>query len=114
MINHADAISFQKLRERIFSLIETALAEFDGGSKSYDGQMAINFPGIHDDLNQITISLHCYVLGNGKYHSWSGHNMQDALTKAWADIEQWEGGNVNHIECIDFKGIPDVQINREI
>ncbi len=25
-----------------------------------------------------------------------------------------QGGNVSHIECIDFKGIPDVQINREI
>ncbi len=90
MINRADAMSFQKLRTRIFSLIEKALEE-DGGSKSYEGQMSLDFPGYSDDQYQASITLHCYVLGVGKHHTWSARNMQEALVKAWADVERWEG-----------------------
>ncbi len=91
MISKADAISLQKLRERIFSLIEKALVEPDGGSKSYEGQMSIDFPGYFDDQYQVSITLHCYILCVGKHTTWSARNMQEALQKAWADVERWEG-----------------------
>ncbi len=86
MICQADAMSFQRLRTRIFSLIEKA-----GGSKFYEGQMSLDFPGYSDDQYQASITLHCHVLGVGKHHTWSARNMQEALVKAWADVERWEG-----------------------
>ena len=92
MIGQADARSFQKLRERIFSLIEKALEEGEG-YKSYEGQMSIDFPGYADDQYQASITLHCYVLGVGKHHTWTARNMQEALVKAWADIERWESSD---------------------
>lgn len=90
MINHADLASFQKLRTRIFSLIKKAIEEFDGGSKSWEGKMSIEFPGYFDPNNSITILLHCYVLGVGRHQEWSGRNMQEALDKAWNDVNHWE------------------------
>lgn len=90
MISHADLASFQKLRERIFSLIERALEE-DGGGKPYEGNMSIEFPGCFDEEPKIRIVLYCYVLGIGRHHEWYGRTMQDALNMAWANVERWEG-----------------------
>ena len=95
MISHADLASFQKLRKRIFSLIEKALEEY-GGGKPYEGNMSIEFPGYFDEEPRIKIVLYCYVLGIGRHHEWYGRTMKDALDMAWKDIERWEDQNYDN------------------
>lgn len=91
LISHADSASFQKLRERIFSLIKKATEEFNGGYKFHEGQLSIEFPGYYEQSGTTTICLYCHVLGTGKHHYWSGRTMKDALDMAWVDVKRWEG-----------------------
>ncbi len=94
MINNADLVSFQKLREHIFSLIEKALEEY-GGGKPYEGNMSIEFPGYFDEEPKVQIALYCDILGFGRHHEWYGRTMKDALDMAWTTVECWEGQTAN-------------------
>ncbi len=90
MLSKADLASFENLRTRIFSLMKKKLEEFDEDYKSYEGQMSVNFPGYFADQYQASITLHCSMLGDSNHYTWSARNMQEALVKAWADVERWE------------------------
>lgn len=86
---------FIELRKRIFKLIEEILRE-DPCCKSYEGIMEIGFrygdyfEEYSEEPETVIITLHCYLLGNGRHHTYQGKNLGDALDKLEQDIEEWE------------------------
>ena len=86
-----DWIRFFALRQRIFDAIKKV---DEGYHKSYEGAMDVefSFQNIYEaedvtDTVLVRISLHCYLLVNGRHIEWTGHTFKEALDKASEDIE---------------------------
>jgi hypothetical protein len=77
---------FESLRKELFAAIDYSI-KMDGHCKSYEGAMAICWPDRWSDEYQIR--LDCYVIGPGRHHYWNGKSIDEALTKAEADIKEW-------------------------
>lgn len=76
------------LRQKLFQAIERELAS-DGHCKSYDGTFEIGFPGYFDNDTNYRVTLHCYIIGPGRHHHWHGTTLEEAITKAETDINEW-------------------------
>ena len=82
---------FYKLREKVFKAIRNI---DDGYHKSYEGAMDVtfSFPDIFenkpiDEIELVTIELHCYLLCNGRHEQWKGKTFKEALDNASRGIE---------------------------
>lgn len=84
---------FLKLRKRVFD----ALSKIDMscGCKSYEGTFEISieynnyFEQENDDIYDVVIKLHCYVLGPARHYTWKGKTLLEAVNKCKIDVEQW-------------------------
>ena len=76
------------LRKRVFAMIEKELAE-DSYCKSYEGaiDVMLSYPNYFEesDTPSVDITLHCYILVNGRHITFSGSNMEQALDR----FEEW-------------------------
>ena len=97
LFNEKDFYRFDRLRDRVFKLIEKELEDDDGGChKSYEGaiDLTISYPNYFEQENEpyCQIELHCYLLINGRHITFDGETMKDALDgfEAWIkEREEW-------------------------
>lgn len=98
-----DWLRLYQIRHSVFLCIGKLLEE-DGHCKSYEGCFEISFPNYFDeagrrlgkdDLPPNThrddwgVTLHCYLIGPGRHHTWTGATLREALDRADADISRW-------------------------
>ena len=90
---------FAALRKRVFAMIEKELDE-DSYHKSYEGaiDVTLSYPNYFEesDTPGADITLHCYILVNGRHITFSGNSMAEALDRfeEWVrDREEWYAAN---------------------
>lgn len=96
---------FYKLRKRLAKAIAVEVA-LGYGHKSYEGtwEISYGFPDYFDDPLaesdpiDVTIQLHCYLVGPGRHYKWSGSNFDEAFQKCKADVEKWLAGWEGSVE----------------
>ncbi|MGE3278055.1 MAG: hypothetical protein AB7O67_23330 [Vicinamibacterales bacterium] len=83
---------FMALRADLHTAIGAALAR-DGHCKPYEGLMSIVAPNFFDvaskNPNGWAVTLDCYVVGPSRHYTWTGATLEDAVTKAEADVRAW-------------------------
>ena len=79
---------FISYREKLFAAIYKEVEE-DGGGKSYDGILQLQFPGAFESEGEYTIILKCYILGPRREYFYKGKSFEEALIKAEKDLEYW-------------------------
>lgn len=70
-------------QQRIFRCIEDELKE-DGHHKSYEGSMEVtmSLPNFFEQGSPTwTVSLHCYLLVDGRHDSWTASTLSEAVAK---------------------------------
>lgn len=75
-------------QQRIFRCIEDELRE-DGHHKSYEGSMEVtlSLPNFFEPgAPKWTISLHCYLLIDGRHEHWTGRSLDEAVAQMEAAI----------------------------
>lgn len=81
-----------RAQQRIYRCIEDCLKE-DGHHKSYEGAMEVSLvlPNMFEQERGLvwSITLHCYLLCDGRHETWSGKSLEEccAQMEAWADRE---------------------------
>ena len=89
-----DFYRFDRLRDRVFKLIEKALKDSDGCCKSYEGaiDLTISYPNYFEDEEEpsVHIELHCYLLVSGRHITFGGETMAKALDRFEAWIKERE------------------------
>lgn len=96
LYSEKDFYRFDRLRDRVFKLIEKELEDDDGGGhKSYEGaiDLTISYPNYFDQEKEpyCQIELHCYLLVNGRHITFDGYTMKKALDRFEAWIKEQEG-----------------------
>lgn len=89
---------FFTLRQRVFDAIDRIVndPEDDGFHKSYEGAMDVEFSfsnyfaadGDVRRMDCVKITLHCYLLINGRHESWYGQTFAEALQKAEVGVAE--------------------------
>ena len=95
-MNQLQRERFCRLRKIVAKEIERQLA-IDDHCKSYEGtwELTICYPNYFEDETATAkpdfyqITLHCYVLGSGRHHDWSGKSWDECLNKCELDIDNW-------------------------
>lgn len=86
---------FYQLRSRLFRIIE---AVDEGYHKSYEGALELNicFPNIYEadykprsDPECYILTLHCYLLVNGRHETYRGSTLTRCLDKLEKDLNRW-------------------------
>lgn len=87
---------FYALRTRLFELIR---AVDDGYHKSYEGavDLTISFPNVFESEynakllpEYYTLTVHCYLLINGRHENFEGDTFTECLNKFEKDLVRWE------------------------
>lgn len=90
--NQNDIISilprFIAYRERLFNEIYKEIEE-NGGYKSYDGELSLQFPGAIEQNGKYSITLKCYSLGPRREYIYEGKTFEEALVEAEKDLNYW-------------------------
>jgi hypothetical protein len=90
MMTMDDMLRVTRAQQRIFRCIEDELRQ-DGHHKSYEGaiEISLSLPNYFEQSTspQWTISLHCYLLLDGRHQSWSGRTLPEAIAKMEAAID---------------------------
>lgn len=83
-----DALRFDSLRNRVFRMIGKELEE-DSYCKSYEGaiDIEISYPNYFEEEKPVIfiITLHCYILVNGRHQNFYGNTFREALDR----FEEW-------------------------
>lgn len=80
-------------RARVYEGVAARL-KYDGHCKRYEGTVSVAFPNYFEHLDGeewVEVRLSCYVLGPSRHYSWLGDTLDEALDKAFADLESWIG-----------------------
>lgn len=103
MPREEDWTRFLSLRADVFKEIARQL-EIDGHCKSYEGCFEISFPNYFDEAGRRAgrddfppnthvddwgITLHCYLLGPGRHHTWTGDSFEQCLDRCEPEIRKW-------------------------
>lgn len=69
--------------------------------KTYEGEFDITYrysnyfepvsenKCINAEITNVTLALHCYVIGPSRHYMWSGKTLLECVQKARKDIEEW-------------------------
>lgn len=87
---------FYEIRSMVNKYLEKALKVYES-HKSYEGSwdLKIEFPNYFEsnDPNSgpsfIQLTLHCYLLVDGRHYTWSGYDPNAVLVKVENDIKRW-------------------------
>lgn len=91
----SDKERFISLRKRLFALIKKGLIK-DPYCKPYEGLIEVYerygeyFESYSEEPDVVTITLYCYVVGNGRQQQFTGESMSEALDRFEEQIVNWE------------------------
>jgi hypothetical protein len=87
-----ECLRLTALQQRVFRCIEDCLRE-DGHHKSYEGSMEVTMtlPNVFEQGGRIkwSVSLHCYLICDGRHDTWTGNTLSEALAKAEEKIDSY-------------------------
>jgi hypothetical protein len=103
MPRQEDWLRLYQIRHKVFLCIQKLL-EVDGHCKSYEGCFEVSLPNYFEEAGRRmgkddsppnshrddwAVTLHCYLIGPGRHHTWTGPSLSETLDRAEPEILKW-------------------------